>query len=148
MEIDGVDRIKRGELKKGKKADATPETAQAFGETMDQAEVQERRKELDEVMQEVEEQGKRLLKNFKAEEVREYKKSVAKFLSAALGESYRLSESHSISRQGKYTAHLNLEKIEDGLDELTKAVVEGQGEPLNLLAKIDEIRGMLLDVFK
>ncbi len=148
MEIDGVDRIKRGELERGKKNKKTAPTDEVFKSAMGEAEGKEKRKELDQVMKDVEEQGQSLLKNFKLEEVKKYRETVGRFLSIALGESYKVSESHSISRDGRYTAHLNLEKIESGLEELTQTVVKGQVEPLKLLAKIDEIKGLLFDMYK
>ncbi len=148
MEIDGIDRAKRGEIKKSGRKDKTSETDEAFLGALDQAEKKEKRQELDDVMKEVEEQGRQLLKNFKPEEVKKYRETVGRFLSAALGESFKLTETHSISKKGKYSAHLNLEKVESGLDKLTQMVVEGQAESLKLLEKIDEIKGLLFDIYK
>ena len=148
MEIDGVERAKRGEIRKGQKKDETAESGEAFLGALGEAEKKGKRQELEEAMKEVEQQGQALVKNFKPEEVKKYREVVGRFLSAALGESFKLTESHSISRDGKYSAHLNLEKIESGLDDLTKMVVEGQSESLKLLAKIDEIKGLLFDLYK
>lgn len=148
MEIDGVERAKRKEISRGKKGERVKEAGAAFGNVMDKVTEDGKRKELDGLMSELEEQGKRLVQRNSSEEVKRYREIVGKFLGIVLGESYRIEESHSVTREGKFRSHTKIEKIENGLDELTRTVIEDQLEPMKVLAKVDEIKGLLFDLYK
>jgi uncharacterized protein YaaR (DUF327 family) len=50
---------------------------------------------------------------------------------------------HNILNQKKYTI---IEVIDERLDRLTRQVLASQGQQLDLLADIEEIQGLLVDI--
>ncbi len=48
----------------------------------------------------------------------------------------------------KQKVFITVEKINEKLEQLTKFILEKQNKNINLLATLDEIRGLLVDLYK
>lgn len=58
-----------------------------------------------------------------------------------------MQEETSWDYQGRPKVMARIGKIDQVLDELGKQLLDEQSEPLEILTKIDEIRGMIIDLF-
>jgi uncharacterized protein len=94
------------------------------------------------VLAEIEEQGKRLRRSPVAGEVARYRELVGKFLKEA-SDQFAGMEQHTDRRNRIYTL---VREVDQQLADLTQMVLSGQSKPLELLAKLEAIRGMLVDL--
>lgn len=94
------------------------------------------------VLAEIEEQGKRLRRHPVAGEVARYRELVGKFLKEA-SDQFAGMEQHTDRRNRVYTL---VREVDQQLAELTQLALNGQSKPLELLAKLEAIRGMLVDL--
>ncbi|MBM3268688.1 MAG: DUF327 family protein [Candidatus Sericytochromatia bacterium] len=93
-------------------------------------------------MRRVDEEAKRLLANPTMAGIAAYREAVRKFLKAV---------SDKLGKLDKRTDRRNrtlviIRSLDDKLEDLTRAVLEDQEKGLDLLARLNEIRGMLLDL--
>lgn len=88
--------------------------------------------------------GKELLAHQDADHLKRYKDAVKKFLLAAVRKAFRVQVVEGRGAQPKL--YVMVERIELKLDDLTRAVLTSNKAPLRLLAQIEELRGLLLDL--
>jgi hypothetical protein len=103
---------------------------------------------LDTIMDELGRQGEKLAGSQNFDELGKYKALVKEFMFKAtqgIGK-LKLTDGGSQGRSGK--VHVILQKVDAGLEELTREVLAKQSTPLALLARLDQIRGLLLDLYK
>jgi uncharacterized protein len=107
----------------------------------------ELRIELGMLITEIEEKGKKLYSSKGRKEFEEYKASVKKFMRKVLNSSFRVEEQHGKKKDGKFVVYLTMQKVDDALDNLAQMLLAGQQDSMRLVAVLDEIRGMLLDMY-
>lgn len=111
---------------------------------LNQKEVKER---LDRLLEIVDEQGERLKKSLDKKDLLEYKKRVKDFLRVIQKEFARAKQSFGWDGRGNLKTYTIIEKIDNNLDLLHKFFMEEQADVLEVVKKIDEIRGLLLDLY-
>lgn len=100
---------------------------------------------LDELLGMIDEQGGRLSKHRTFKELIRYKKMIKKFAKETVGKMYNVQEDYS-PLQGKM--HTIVKSVDKSLEDLTKMIVDDQTPQLDILGKLDEIRGMLVDLYR
>lgn len=91
---------------------------------------------------EIDEQGKKLLKHPVRAEIERYRALVGKFVKEALAQMTTL-EKRSDRRNRAFTL---VKEVDKKLAELTELLLGGQAKQIDVLAKLQEIRGMLVDL--
>lgn len=92
------------------------------------------------------EQGERLGKKVDVRELKIYKKLISEFLTETTSNSQKFSKESFIDRRGRYRVYATIKKINTELDELTKEVLNTEKDNLKILQKIEDIRGLILDI--
>jgi uncharacterized protein len=103
--------------------------------------------ELGLLITEIEEMGKKLYSSKGRKEFEEYKAAVKKFMGKVLTTSFRVEEQHGKKKDGKFVVYLTMQRVDDALDNLAQMLLAGQQDSMRLVAVLDEIRGMLLDMY-
>lgn len=104
--------------------------------------------ELDKLIDRVDEVGKRFANNPDIQNLQEYKSLIKAFLDTMIQKMYKIKEKMGHRSWVKQKVFITVEKINEKLEQLTKFVLEKQNENINLLATLDEIRGLLVDLYK
>lgn len=104
-------------------------------------------KYINELFIEIDKQGGKLAKSFNINELKLYKRLLSEFLNAAVGSSYMYEKEHHFERGGRRTIHSVIKKVNEEVEALMRQVVSGEQGNIDILKRIDEIRGLLLNVF-
>lgn len=88
--------------------------------------------------------GRRLLEKPDTKRLREYRESVKRFMLAAVRRAYRVKVVEGRGPNPKI--YIFVEKIEFKLEELAREVLSSHRQPLRMLAQLEELRGLLLDL--
>lgn len=102
---------------------------------------------LDELLEKLDQIGARLAKNFSIYDLREYKETLRNFLKESFGHVYQLKCETGWSYQGKPKIFQCLQLIDQELEALSKSVLAEQKDRLKILDKLDQIRGLLVDLY-
>jgi uncharacterized protein YaaR (DUF327 family) len=105
------------------------------------------RAELDKELGSIDEQARRLLENPVPEELVRYKELVHNFVQSTLKAAYRVRERLSGNYSIKQKVYVIVEEIDKSLAQLTREILSGQAAVFDLIARMDEIRGMLVDIY-
>lgn len=77
-----------------------------------------------------------------------YQELVRDFLTAVVAQAYRLRREVGRDRRGRARVFQIVLKVDEALADLAQAVLEGEQARLRILARLDEIRGLLVDLYR
>jgi uncharacterized protein YaaR (DUF327 family) len=103
---------------------------------------------LDQILDELSRQGERLAANQNFEELERYKGLVQEFLRSVTQGLGKLHFTDAGAKTRHSKVHVILKKVDLELDALAKDVMQKQATQLRILERLDQIRGMLLDLYK
>jgi len=95
----------------------------------------------------IDQHGKSLSDTPTFSELKQYREVVRQFVGEAVGRMYRLSSQQGWDRSGRQKVYTIIKKVDATLESLSEDVRQGQGRQLDILAKHDSLRGMLVDLF-
>lgn len=123
-----------------------PEEGRSFLETVQKAEdgniVTRLREKADEIVK----QGEKLAEKVDIKELRVYKKLISDFMDEAVGNSRKFSRQSFLDRRGRHKVYAVIKKVNEELDELTREVLQGERDRIKILKKLDDIKGLILDI--
>lgn len=118
----------------------------SFVEELQGAIVEEDKEEssLEQLMAAVEEEGKNLVARPDDKNLKAYREAVKRFLMASVRKAYRIKLVEGRGPNPKL--YVSIERIENKLEDLARTVLSKQKQPLRILASVEELRGLLLDL--
>lgn len=119
----------------------------SFKETLKDSEAERRKHICDNLLKEIDTVSEELKKALTPERFKRYRELVSSFMKEALNQSYTLQEETRWDRSGNRKTFITVKKINETLEELMNALVSEEKKQIDLIAKLDEIRGMLLDLY-
>lgn len=117
-----------------------------FSQAFDQAQHLQK-KELQDFLKRFDDKVKTLSQSFSIADLADFKEMVRSFLRSTFGQSRRLTEESFWDFRGRPKVLARIQQIDHSLEELGKQVLETHSKPLDLLHKMDEIRGLIVDLF-
>jgi len=101
---------------------------------------------LKEMRDAIDEQGKRLGERADVKEFEKYRRLIREFLDEIVSNGYTFSREDAYASRGRHRFIATVKVVNEKLDELGKAVIAEQADKIDLVHKIDDIRGLLLDM--
>ncbi|NLP14685.1 MAG: YaaR family protein [Clostridium sp.] len=98
------------------------------------------------LVSQIEEQGRKLSKRIDVRELKIYKRLISEFLDEALNNSHLFSKDSRLDRRGRYKVYATVKKVNQQLEELTKQVLSSEEDNIKILQRIEDIRGLILDL--
>lgn len=92
------------------------------------------------------EQGEKLGKRVDVRDLKTYKTMITEFLNRVMGEAPRFVKNTKIDRRGRHKSFVTIKKINEELESLTAEVLSNQRDNLKILKRIEDIRGLILDI--
>ncbi|MCG0275080.1 MAG: YaaR family protein [Thermosediminibacteraceae bacterium] len=105
------------------------------------------KEQLGDMLSSIEEQGKRLAKTMSLGDLKRYKEMLARFLKYCLEAGLELKEEKFFSQNGRQKVLAAVKIVDKKLLELTELVLSQSADAVRILAIVDEIRGLLLDLY-
>jgi uncharacterized protein YaaR (DUF327 family) len=105
------------------------------------------RERLNALLAEIDKRGKRLGEVPTYSELKKYREVIRQFVGEAVGRMYTLQSQQGWDRHGRQKVYTIIKKVDATLDSLTEDVRVGEERQLDILAKQDAIRGMLVDLY-
>lgn len=92
-------------------------------------------------------QGDRIKKKTDVKDMRRYRGLVKEFLNEVVNRSHKFSRENFLDRRGRHRVYGIIRRVDEKLDELAQELMKDEKDNLSILSKVDEIRGLLLDLF-
>ncbi|EOS21294.1 MAG: YaaR family protein [Lachnospiraceae bacterium] len=98
------------------------------------------------MMQEIVMQGDKIVKRMDVRDMRRYRTLIKDFMNEIVNRSHKFSRENFLDRRGRHRVYGIIRLVDEKLDELAQALVSDECDKIAILAKVDEIRGLLLDI--
>ncbi len=128
----------------------TKETSKADGQfkfTLASAiEDEELSEKLKNLMDKIDDQGKKIAEHMDIRDMRQYRSLVKEFVNEVVNRSHKFSRENFLDRRGRHRVYGMVKRVDKNLDDLATALVADEKDHLDILGRVDEIRGLLLDI--
>lgn len=98
------------------------------------------------LMEQITEQGDKLSKHMDIGDMKKYRSLVKDFLNEVVNRSHEFSRENFLDRRGRHRVYGIVRLVDKNLDDLAQELVKDEKDNLTVLNKVDEIRGLLLDI--
>ena len=98
------------------------------------------------MMEEITMQGKKLSKHMDVRDMKKYRALIRDFMNEIVSRSHKFSRENFLDKRGRHRVYGMVKLVDKALDELAMELIKDEKDHLAILNKIDEIRGMLLDI--
>lgn len=98
------------------------------------------------MMEEITMQGKKLGKHMDVRDMKHYRKLIKEFMNEIVNRSHKFSRENFLDRRGRHRVYGMIKRVDEVLDELAGELIKDEKDAIAILDKVDEIRGLLLDI--
>ena len=109
-------------------------------------EEQDLQERLSTLMGEITAQGERIAKKKDIKDMRKYRSLVKDFMNEILNRSHKFTRQNFLDKRGRHRVYGIIHLVDQNLDELAEELLKDVSDNLAILAKIGEIRGLLIDL--
>lgn len=109
--------------------------------------VEQFEKLLKEALEEVIESGNELVRSPTPSNLKRYKNAIKEFLKLVEKKLYKLSGSFDMT-SGKAKLHVVVEEVNEKLMDLAEKIMKNEWQTINLAARIEEINGLILNLYR
>lgn len=99
------------------------------------------------MMEEIVMQGDKIVKRMDVRDMKRYRTLIKEFMNEIVNRSHKFSRENFLDRRGRHRVYGIIRLVDEKLDELAQELVKEECDKISILAKVDEIRGLLLDIF-
>jgi uncharacterized protein YaaR (DUF327 family) len=104
------------------------------------------KEKLSNMMQEITDQGEKISKHMDIRDMKKYRELVKGFLNEVVNRSHQFSRENFLDRRGRHRVYGIIKLVDKNLDDLAGELVKDEKDHLSIVGKIDDIRGLLLDI--
>ncbi|MCT4592700.1 MAG: YaaR family protein [Anaeromicrobium sp.] len=105
------------------------------------------KEKLEDLYSKITEKADRLSDKLYIQDMIEYKKLVKEFMDVAVTNSYMFEKDNFLDRRGRHRVFTKVKKVDKALSELTNEFLSGEVDRINVVKRLDDIKGMLMDMF-
>lgn len=99
------------------------------------------------MMEEIVMQGDKIVKRMDVKDMRRYRTLIKDFMNEIVNRSHKFSRENFLDRRGRHRVYGIVRLVDEKLDELAQELMKEEKAKIAILAKVGEIRGLLLDIF-
>lgn len=118
----------------------------AFEFTLNKVDEEGFQQRLNKLMDDITIQGKKLADHMDVKDMRQYRAMVTEFMNEIVNKSHKFSRENFLDKKGRHRVYGIVKLVNKDLDDLAQSLISKEKDHLGILSKIDEIRGLLLDI--
>lgn len=99
------------------------------------------------MMEDIVQQGNRLSKRMDIRDMKEYRRLIRNFMNEIASHTHEFSRENFLDKKGRHRVYGIVKKINQTLEELAEEFLSEEKDRISILSKIDEIKGLILDIF-
>lgn len=98
------------------------------------------------LLTDIEKEGKKISKHMDVRDMKYYRSLIQQFMNEIVSRSHKFSRENFLDRRGRHRVYGIIKLVDENLDLLAAELLKEEKDHLLILSKIDEIRGLLLDI--
>jgi uncharacterized protein YaaR (DUF327 family) len=102
--------------------------------------------ELEKLLQEIDSLGAALAEDLSLKTLKRYREAIKQFISYAIKGSIEVLDQSGIDIYGSPRSYKIIRKVDDSLEQLAQAILKRHEAQIEIVARVSEIRGLLVDL--
>lgn len=98
------------------------------------------------MMEEITRTGEQLGKRRDIKDMKHYRTLIKEFMNEIVSRSHEFSRENFLDKRGRHRVYGIVRLVDENLDQLAQELMKDEQDHMAILAKIGEIRGLLLDI--
>ncbi|HAB59197.1 MAG TPA: DUF327 domain-containing protein [Lachnospiraceae bacterium] len=98
------------------------------------------------MMKEIIQHGNKLAKHMDIRDMKKYRQLIKEFMNEVVNRSHKFSRENFLDKRGRHRVYGMVKLVDKTLDELATELIKDETDHISILNKIDEIKGLLLDI--
>ena len=108
-----------------------------------ESELQDKIKEM---IEKISDQGNRLSEHMDIRDLKSYRTMISSFINEVVVNSHKFSRDNFLDKRGRHRVYGIVRVVNDKLDELAKELIKSEKNQMDILERVGEIQGLLLDI--
>lgn len=104
------------------------------------------KEKLSSLMDSITKQGEKIAEHMDIKDMRKYRETVKSFLNEVVNRSHEFSRQNFLDRRGRHRVYGIVKQVDKNMDELASELIKDEKDHIAILDKVDDIRGLLLDI--
>ena len=101
---------------------------------------------LESLMNDITSQGNKIKEHVDVRDMKKYRSLIKDFMNEIANHSHEFSRENFLDRRGRHRVYGIIKQVDTNLDELASQLLAEEKDEISILNKVDEIRGLLLDL--
>lgn len=110
---------------------------------IDEADLQQK---LTEMVEKITEQGNKIAEHMDIRDVRFYRSMISDFMGEVVANSHKYSRENFLDRKGRHRVYGIVRAVNQKIDALVNELMRAEKNHMEILEKVGEIQGLLLDI--
>lgn len=110
---------------------------------IEESQLQER---LTQMVEKITEQGNKIANHVDIRDVRLYREMIGEFIGEVIANSHKFSRENFLDRRGRHRVYGIVRLVNEKVDELARELMRAEKNHMQILEKVGEIQGLLLDI--
>lgn len=98
------------------------------------------------MINDITEQGDKIAKHMDIKDMKKYREMVKDFMNEVVTHSHKFSRENFLDKRGRHRVYGIVKLVDKNLDDLAQELLKDEKSHLNILGRIDDIKGLLLDM--
>lgn len=98
------------------------------------------------LIEDITKEGKKIAKHMDVRDMKYYRSLIQEFMNEIVSRSHKFQRENFLDRRGRHRVYGMIQLVDENLDLLAAELLKEEKDHLYILSKIDEIRGLLLDI--
>ena len=98
------------------------------------------------LLEDITKEGKKIAKHMDVRDMKYYRSLIQEFMNEIVTRSHKFTRENFLDRRGRHRVYGMIKLVDENLDLLAAELMKEEKDHLLILSKIDEIRGLLLDI--
>ena len=104
------------------------------------------KEQLNNMLNELIQHGDKLAKRMDIRDMKRYRRLIKEFMNEIVNRSHKFSRENFLDRRGRHRVYGMIKRVDAVLDDLAGELLKDEKDAITILSKVDEIRGLLLDI--
>ena len=143
MKVENVNTVEAAKIRKSENIKSENSFAFTLNSHIEQSELEEQLKIM---ANDINELGKVLAEHMDFRDFKKYKDMIKNFIEEVTSSSHKFSREEFLDRRGRHKIYGMIRLINADVDAIAQEMLKNEKNNMTILEKVDEIRGLLLDI--
>jgi len=98
------------------------------------------------MIEQISAQGNKIAEHMDIRDMKQYRIMISEFMSEVVSHSHEFSRENFLDKRGRHRVYGIIKQVNKNVDDLAQELLKGEKNHIEILKKVDEIKGLILDI--